>query len=163
MICKDERRHEAVASHELQYIEEAYLFPCSNLGVVPDAGRVRLTASLAGDVGSFSDEERTGDAGALSVVLDAEIGVNMLAVRTETGEGGEHNPVGELDVADLDGLEESRGAGGGHVSEVRMVGKSEESVNECALLILERLGLLGEYPAADRPGGKRAGNAKEHV
>ena len=92
----------------------AYLLPRCDLGVVPDAGRMRLTTSLAGDVAPLGDEERPRNARALAVVLDAHVGVHVFGVGTNAGERRESDAVGEGYVADLNRLEEPRNGGGRH-------------------------------------------------
>lgn len=127
-----------------------YLLPRRNLRVVVDPGRVRHAAGLRRDVRRLGDEQRAGDAGALRVVLDREVAVDVRLVRAHASQGREHDAVGELDVADLDRLEERRGVrGGGHASELeaglRKSGGKERG--EAGLLIQAALGSLGKRSA----------------
>ena len=71
-----------------------------------------LAAGLRGDVRALGDEERAGDAGALGVVLDAELGRDVLGGVADAGEGREDDAVGQGDVTDVNGLEERGGRHG---------------------------------------------------
>ena len=86
----------------------AHLFPRCDLSVVPDTRSIRLAAGLTRNVCPLGDEERAGDAAALLVVLDTELRRDVRVVIAVPGQGGEHDPVSEGDIAHLDRLEECR-------------------------------------------------------
>ena len=67
---------------------------------------MRLAAGLWADERALGDEERAGQAGALLVERDPEVGVDVRRVGAEAGLGREDDAVMKLDVAYPDGLEE---------------------------------------------------------
>ena len=91
----------------------AHLLPRSDLGAIPDSRGVEHAGSLGRDERRLGDEERTGDGGPLLIVLDDEVGWDVLTAGSVAGEGCKDDTMPELHVAYLDGGEEGRG-GGGH-------------------------------------------------
>ena len=110
-ICMD-RKIQRPTPLPLENLRGTHLFPRGDLGVVPHAGRVRLTARLAGDIRCLRDEERPRDARALLVVLKTEIGRDVRVVVAVTGQRGEDDAVGEGHVANFDRLKEGWGGHG---------------------------------------------------
>ena len=85
----------------------AHLLPRGDLGVVPHTRSVGLAAGLARDIRCLRNKEGAWDAGALLVVLEAEVRRHVRVVVTITGQGGEDDAVCESNIADQDGLKES--------------------------------------------------------
>lgn len=160
----------STASHPRQIIC-TYLLPRRDLRVVVHTRHVVHAAGLGRNVRRLGDEERAGHAGALLVVLEREVAVDVVAVGADTRQRREHDAVGELDVADLDRLEQGGGVRGGHVSDLGVgvgVAGLESGGNERrgALLIQVGLNELRERSAGgggegDGAGGKR--RTREHV
>ena len=90
-------------------ITQTYCLPCRDLLVVPDSGRVGETARLWRDECRLGDEKRTGNAGALGVVLYHQVCRNVGSIVAIAGERGEDDAVGERDVAHTYGSKKRRG------------------------------------------------------
>jgi hypothetical protein len=69
----------------------------------PDAGDVGVANAEGVDRSAFGDDEASG--GALGVVLGHDGGGEVVGRAAEAGEGGHEDAVGEVKVADLDGVE----------------------------------------------------------
>jgi len=94
--------------------QEAYPLPCRDLFVRPDARNVERDArSLVGDEGRLADDQGAWYARTCSIMLNCKIGVCVIVVCAEAGEGCHDYSVLEGEVAELDGLEEF---GSGHCS-----------------------------------------------
>jgi hypothetical protein len=104
-------------------VKKAYPLPRQDLFVGPDARDVERDArSFLGDVGRLTDDQGAWYARTCSVMLDSKIGVGVMVVCAEAGEGCHDNPVLEGEVGELDGLEES---GSGHCSARLLLSASE--------------------------------------
>ena len=76
---------------------------------------------LTGDIRSLGNKQRARSAGALSVVFKHHVRWDMCGVVAKPRQGWQHNPMGERDVADADGLEKRRRRGRGHVEQCVVV------------------------------------------
>lgn len=78
-----------------------------------------LSASSLGDEGSFGDEQSSGSAGTLAVVLEGQVGMDVLVVSAIASERSHDHSVLELEFSNRDRLEQLGGGcgggdGGGH-------------------------------------------------
>ena len=94
----------ALQSKSPSAARKSHLLPRGDLGVVPHTRSVGLAAGLAGDIRCLRNKEGSRDAGALLVVLEAEIRRDVRVVVTITGQGGEDDAVCESNIANLDRL-----------------------------------------------------------
>jgi hypothetical protein len=70
--------------------------PGGDLGVVPDAGNIRIPSCLRADEGCFGDQEGAWHGSALSVMLLDEGKRDMVIVDAEAGHWGHSYAVGKL-------------------------------------------------------------------
>ena len=86
-----------------------YPLPRCNLFVGPDAGGVETVArGFMRDKGRLADDQRARYARTRGIMLDGKIGVRVLVVSPESGQGCHDYSVLEGDIAEVDGLEEFR-------------------------------------------------------
>ena len=94
--------------------QEAYPLPRRDLFIRPDAGDIERDArSFVGDEGRLTDDQGAWYARTCSIMLNSKIGVGVIVVCAEAGEGCHDYSVLESEVCKLDGLEEF---GSGHCS-----------------------------------------------
>ena len=101
----------------------AYPLPAGNLLLTPNPRDIIKPTSSRSDECDFCDQERSGDARALLVVLDEQLGRDVLRIGAKASERCEDDAVRELHVANLDRREESRGGIGSrrHLSDGLLV------------------------------------------
>ena len=80
--------------------------PGFDLLLRPEAGDVGVADAEGIDGGAFGDDEAGG--GALGVVVDHDGSGDVVGGAAQAGEGGHEDAVGEVEIAELDGVEEVR-------------------------------------------------------
>lgn len=88
-------------------------FPSSHLRVAPDTRHIIVPGCLGRDERRFCDDHCPWRRGALSIILDRQVTMNMFLVRPEPRQGSLHDSVLELHISDVDRCEELRGGDGG--------------------------------------------------
>ena len=97
---------------------DADLLPPSDLCIVPDTGDELLARSLVGDDGRLSDQERSGRLSTLSVILNHDIGGDVVLGVAVPSHRGQDDAMSELGGTNADRMEELA-IGGRHAVQCR--------------------------------------------
>jgi hypothetical protein len=91
-----------------------HLFPSRDLSIAPDPRDIIISRRLSSNKRSLGNEQGAGKSGALLIVLDREVAVNVLLVCTEASERGHDDTVSEGDFSQLERGEELGSCSGSH-------------------------------------------------